>query len=144
MRAFIAAPFTSRYFNRRLDEGYINFLDSIEAVVKESGIEPFNATKELHKYEEHIDAIEHNLKVLEELEKSDILIAYPAESRGVCIDLGIAPMPKKKIIVPLHEDEKVSESIEGLSAYTTTYMIKFKDIFGLKSQLKEALEKVEV
>lgn len=146
-KAYIAAPFTSKsnfkapqVYGKIIDSAYRNFLESIEATVKSCGFETFLPHKDLHKWGDiYIDPKEIGKLSLENLSRSDLVIAYPEKSVGVNIELGWASLLNKKIIVLVNENDEVSLMHVGLGGVTASEIIKFRDIADLKAKLRECL-----
>jgi deoxyadenosine/deoxycytidine kinase len=146
-KAYIAAPFTSKsifkapqVYGKIVDTAYRNFLETIEATVKSCGLETFLPHKDLHKWGDvYIDPKEIGKLSLENLSRSDLVIAYPEKSVGVNIELGWASLLNKKIIVLVNENDEVSLMYVGLKGVTASEIIKFRDIVDLKTKLRECL-----
>jgi hypothetical protein len=78
-------------------------------------------------------------KSFESLRSSDILIAYPEDSKGVNVVIGWASMLKKKIIILLNDKEVLSFCYLSLNGITETRILKFKDIVDMETKLAETL-----
>lgn len=147
MKAYIAAPYTSKsttqvnpHYGEISDNSYINFLESIESVVRSSGFETYLPHRDLHKWgKSNLTLEEVGQTSMKELKNSDLLIAYPEQSVGVNIELGWASAFKKKVFIILNENSKVSIMHEGLKGVTDSKIIKFKDIMDLRTKLREEL-----
>ncbi len=148
MKAFISAPYTKKSSNQNsphkgqiVDTAFINFLNSIDSLVRSFGIETFFPHRDLHHWgktklsEEYIGK-----KSLEEIKKSDLMIAYPEESVGVNIELGWASVLKKQVIILINENENVSMMYPALNGITNAHIVKFRDITDLREKLKEKLQ----
>lgn len=147
MKAYIAAPYTSKSVTQNnlshgkiTDSSYLNFLDSIESVVRASGVQTFLPHRDLHNWGE-ADLTEEEIgrKSMEELKNSDLLIAYPEESVGVNIELGWASAFKKKILILINENSRISIMYLGLKGVTDSKIIRFKGIMDLRTKLREEL-----
>lgn len=149
MKAYIAAPYTSKSsapnnshsaHGQIIDTSYINFLDMIESVIREQGFETFLPHRDLHNWgTADVDEDEIGKRSIDELKSSDLLVAYPEQSVGVNIELGWASAFKKKILILLNENSRVSIMHSGLKGVTDSKIIKFKDIMDLRSKLREEL-----
>ena len=147
MKAYIAAPYTSKsttqsnpHHGEIKDTSYINFLDSIESVAISSGFQTFLPHRDLHKWgKANLLEEEVGRKSMEELKKSDLLIAYPEQSIGVNIELGWASAFKKKVLILINENDRVSIMHYGLKGVTDSKIIRFKDIMDLRTKLREEL-----
>ena len=151
MRAYIAAPYTKKTSNENsphygevTDMSYINFLNSVESVVRSIGFDTFLPHRDLHEWgKAHLpeDAVVKNS--FQELKNSDLLIAYPEQSVGVNIELGWACAFKKKILILLNENDRVSIMHSGLKGITDSEIVKFRDITDLRTKLKERLSSIK-
>ncbi len=122
------------------DTSYMNFLDMIESIVKERGLETFLPHRDLHNWgTANVNEQEIGKKSIEELKSSDVIIAYPEQSVGVNIELGWASAFKKKILILLNENSRVSVMHSGLNGVTDSKIIKFRDITDLRTKLRAAL-----
>lgn len=149
MKAYIAAPYTSKSLmpnnssavhGKITDTSYMNFLDMIESIVKERGLETFLPHRDLHNWgTANVNEQEIGKKSIEELKSSDVIIAYPEQSVGVNIELGWASAFKKKILILLNENSRVSVMHSGLNGVTDSKIIKFRDITDLRTKLRAAL-----
>jgi len=147
MKAYIAAPYTSKsstqgnpHHGKITDTSYINFLDSIESVIRSSGFQTFLPHRDLHKWgTANLSAEEIGRKSMEQVKNSDLLIAYPEQSTGVNIELGWASASKKKILILINENDRISIMHSGLQGVTDSKIIKFKDIMDLRTKLREEL-----
>lgn len=79
---------------------------------------------------------------LEEIKKSDILLAIPGNppSGGVHIELGWASALGKKIIVLLEEGHTYSNLVHGLPMLTNTVFIRYKMIDKTFKDLDRVLD----
>ncbi|MBI2005390.1 MAG: hypothetical protein HYS80_01360 [Candidatus Aenigmarchaeota archaeon] len=151
MKAYIAAPYTSKsvtsgdpHYGEINDNSYINFLESIESVVRSFGFQTFLPHRDLHKWgKSNLKLEEVGQTSMKELKNSDLLIAYPEQSVGVNIELGWASAFKKKILILLNENNKVSIMHEGLSGVTDSKIIKFTSIMDLRTKLREELNRLK-
>jgi len=147
MKAYIAAPFgsraksiPSRVYGEITDDEYISFLETIEMVVKERGLEthlPHRDTNQWGKiYHTSEDIIKMNWIAMQ---NSDLLIVYPQKSRGVHVEIGWGSATGKGLIILLNENEESSDVVEGLYALTNLITIRFKTIKDLKEKLIKAI-----
>ncbi len=150
MRVYIAAPYTSKstptnYHRSEIkDASYINFLDSIESVPKSLGFETFLPHRDLHNWgKAKLSEDDVGRKSMEELKKSDLLIAYPEKSVGVNIELGWASAFNKKVLILINENDQISIMHLGLKGVTDAKIIKFRDIMDLRSKLREELSGIK-
>jgi hypothetical protein len=147
VRAYISAPFTekstaikTREYGEIRDESYKNLLEIIDSVVRGCGLETCLANRDVQAWGKEDLALEEvDRKRVEEISKSDVLIAYPENSRGVNLEIGWASMMKKKIIIMLNEKEAVSLGYRALNGITQTRIIQFKDILDMKNKLADTL-----
>ena len=147
MKAYIAAPYTSKsvtqsnpHHGKITDASYINFLDSIESVTRSSGFQTFLPHRDLHNWgTANLSAEEIGRKSMEEVQNSDLLIAYPEQSVGVNIELGWASASNKKILILVNENERISIMHSGLKGVTDSKIIRFRDIMDLRTKLREEL-----
>ena len=147
MKVYIAAPYTSKstttsnpHRGEIKDTSYINFLDSIESVVKSLGFQTFLPHRDLHNWgKANLSEEEVGRRSLEELKKADLLIAYPEQSIGVNIELGWASAFKKEVLILLNEKDRVSVMHSGLKGVTSSKIIRFRDVMDLRTKLREEL-----
>ena len=147
MRAYIAAPYTSKSVTQSnphrgeiKDTAYINFLDAIESIAVSSGFQTFLPHRDLHNWgKANLTEEAVGKRSMEEVQKSDLLIAYPEQSVGVNIELGWASAFKKKVLILLNENDRVSVMHSGLRGVTDSQIIKFRDIMDLRMKLREEL-----
>lgn len=145
MKVYIAAPYTSKSVTRGnphhgeiKDQAYINFLESIESVVRFFGFQTFLPHRDLHNWgKADLTEKEVGKKSFEELKKSDLLIAYPEQSVGVNIELGWASAFKKKVLILINEKDRISIMHSGLKGVTDSKIIRFRDIMDLRTKLRE-------
>ena len=151
MKAYIAAPYTSKstitsnaHHGRITDASYINFLDSIESVVREQGFQTFLPHRDVHNWgTANLDELEIGKKSMEEVKNSDLLIAYPEQSVGVNIELGWASAFNKKILILVNENDRVSIMHLGLNGVTNSKIIRFRQIMDLRTKLTEELANIK-
>ena len=150
MKAYISAPYTtksvqsSKNYGEIKDTAYINFLDSIEAVIRSLGIQTFLPHRDLHKWGNgNLSPEEVGRKSLEELKKADLLVAYPEQSVGVNIELGWASAFNKKILILINETSRISVMHSGLKGVTDSNIIRFRDVMDLRTKLREELSKLK-
>lgn len=147
MKAYIAAPYTSKSVTQSnlhrgeiRDVSYINFLDSIESVAQSSGFQTFLPHRDLHNWgKANLTAEDVGRKSIEEVKKSDLLIAYPEQSVGVNIELGWASAFNKKVFMLINKNDRVSIMHLGLKGVTDSKIIRFRDIMDLRTKLREEL-----
>lgn len=147
MKAYITAPYTGKsvikhgqVYGEIKDQAYKNFLETIEAIVRNLGFSTFLPHRDIHKWGVvYIDPKEVYEKVMEAMKSADIVIAYPEASTGAKVDIGLAAMLKKKIIIILNKNDEVSLTYEGLKSVTDITIVKFSDIFDLKIKLQSSL-----
>lgn len=150
-KAYIAAPYTSKSVTQNngqhgeiKDTSYINFLDSIESVVRSSGFQTFLPHRDLHNWgKANLAEEDIGKRSLDELKTTDLLIAYPEQSVGVNIELGWASAFNKKILILINEKDKVSVMHSGLKGVTDSKIIKFRDIMDLRTKLREELTRLK-
>ena len=147
-KAYITAPYKSKSIFKEsevhdkiiVDVAYRNFLETIEATVKNCGLETFLPHKDLHEWGNiFIDPEEMGKKSLDILTSSDVVVAYPERSVAVNIELGWASLLKKKILVLVNDRDDVNLMHTGLNGVTNSEIIKFRDIIDLKTKLKNSL-----
>ena len=150
MKVYIAAPYTSKsiqnspHHGEIKDTAYINFLDSIESVVRSLDFQPFLPHRDLHQWgKANLSEDEVGKRSMEELKNADLLIAYPEQSVGVNIELGWASAFKKKVLILLNESSRVSIMHSGLKGVTDSKIIQFKDIMDLRTKLREELSSIK-
>lgn len=150
-KAYIATPFSSKMVNKKhgmcgeiVDNGYKNFLESIESIVKSTGFSTFLPHKaSLWSSRSSINLDEFNKRTFEEITSSDLFIAYPERSIGVCVEIGWAMAHKKKVILLVKESYDIGLMFPALNLVADIDIIKFKDISDLRTKLKTCLEKVK-
>jgi len=147
-KAYIAAPYTdksitknkSQVYGEIKDSSYINFLDVLDSIAKESGFNTFLPHRDIHRWGEiYIEPGMVVQKSLEALNSCDLLITYPERSAGSNIELGWASKLNKKIIILFHENEHPSMMQVGLNGLTDTKILRFRDITDLRFKLRECL-----
>ena len=150
MKVYIAAPYTSKSIQNSprhgeiKDAAYINFLDSIESVVRSLDFQTFLPHRDLHQWgKANLSEDEVGKRSMEELKNADLLIAYPEQSVGVNIELGWASAFKKKVLILLNESSRVSIMHSGLKGVTDSKIIQFKDIMDLRTKLREELSSIK-
>jgi nucleoside 2-deoxyribosyltransferase len=152
-KAYIAAPFTSRMANKKhgiygelSDSDYKKFLLDIESIVKSEGFSTVLPHRDISFWGKppNLDLGECNKKYFDEINSSDIFIAYPEMSRGVHIELGWAIAHKKRIVLLVKEGFDLGTVIPGLKAVAKMDIISFKDMRELEIKLKKYLHKVKL
>jgi len=151
-RVYIAAPFTSKMANKKhgfygeiVDDKYKNFLETIESVVKNEGFSTILPHRDLTSWGAmpNVNIHEITKKYFDEIDSSDIFIAYPEKGRGTHVELGWAIARKKRIILLFEEDFYLGTMIPGLGAVADIDIIQFKDIPDLKIKLRECLKRIK-
>ncbi len=151
-KAYIAAPFTSKMSNKKhgfygeiTDENYKNFLKTIESVVKSEGFSTMLPHRDLTLWGTvpNVNINEVTKKYFDEIDSSDVFIAYPERGRGVHVELGWAIARKKRIILLFEKDFYLGTMIPGLGAVANIHIIQFKDVSDLKTKLSECLKKIK-
>ncbi|MBI2547475.1 MAG: hypothetical protein HYW23_03450 [Candidatus Aenigmarchaeota archaeon] len=151
MKVYISAPYTNKSVQQSnsihgeiKDASYINFLDSIESAVKSLGFQTFLPHRDLHEWgKSNLSEEDVGRKSFEELNNSDLVIAYPEESVGVNIELGWASAFKKKVLILLKENQRTSIMHSGLTGVTDSKIIRFRDIMDLRTKLREELASIK-
>jgi hypothetical protein len=146
-KVYITAPFTKKSINGSnkvygeiKDESYKNFLEIIDATARKCGFQTVLPHRDIHEWgNTNLTTDEIGKKSFESLRSSDILIAYPEDSKGVNVVIGWASMLKKKIIILLNEKEALSFCYISLNGLTETRIVKFKDIMDMENKLAETL-----
>jgi len=151
-RVYIAAPFTSKMGNKKhgfygevTDEDYKNFLLTIDSIVKSEGFSTILPHRDLSDWGAmpNININEITKQYFEEIDSSDIFMAYPERGRGVHVELGYAIANKKRIILLFREGFYLGTMIPGLGAVAQLDIIQFKDISDLKTKLRKCLKKIK-
>jgi len=151
-KAYIAAPFTSKMTNKKhgfygevTDENYKTFLETIDSVVKSEGFSTTLPHRDLSDWGAipDINIQEITKQYFDEIDSSDVFIAYPEKGRGTHVELGWAIARKKRIILLFEQNFYLGTMIPGLGAVADIDIIKFKDIPDLKKKLKECLRKIK-
>lgn len=116
-------------------------LESIESIVKECGFSTLLLNRDLLNWGKG-DIIPEELmkKIRKNLESSDILLAYPEDSRGSDILIGWASLMDKKIVILVNGKERVSIAYDGLNSIANTRIVKFKDVMDMKNKLANTLK----
>ncbi len=151
MKAYISAPFTSKSIAQSNphrgeinDTSYMNFLDLIESVLRSLGFQTFLPHRDLHNWgKDKLAEGEVGRRSMEELKNADLLVAYPEQSVGVNIELGWASAFKKKVLILLNENDRISIMHSGLVGVTDSKIIRFRDIMDLRMKLSEELSNIK-
>lgn len=147
MKAYITAPFTEKsvikgdhVYGEIKEQSFMNFLDTIESVIREFGFSTFLPHRDIHKWGKvYIEPEIVMQQVLKEIKKCDLFVTYPEYSRGPNVELGMATALKKKSIIIQNENEKTSLVHAGLNSLSPTTIIRFRDIMDMKEKLRQAL-----
>ncbi len=146
--AYITAPFTEKsvikgkehVYGEIKEQSFMNFLDTIESVVREFGFSTFLPHRDIHEWGKiYIEPEIVMRQVSDEIKKCDLFVTYPEYSRGPNVELGMAVALKKKSIIIQNENEKTSLVHAGLKGLTPTTIIQFKDIMDMKQKLRNEL-----
>lgn len=148
-QVYIAAPFDSMSVDRGdkaygviVDQAYIAFLESIEAVFQKCGF----STVLPHKVNDwgrvYIEPAEMGKIDFELIASSKLLVAYPQDSRGVHVEIGYAAGLGKPVIVLLGKEEQESPMISGLSHVTQATFIRFQTLQDLLVNLESAMKQL--
>lgn len=150
MKAYIAAPYTSKSIKEHQHHGeirdlsYMNFLEAIESTLQSSGLETFLPHRDLHNWGKSTISEEEVGRIsFEKLKDSDILVAYPEQSVGVNIEIGWASAFKKKILILINEHDRISVMHTGLCGVTDSKIITFRDLIDLRTKLREELSDIK-
>ena len=147
LKVYIAAPFGSmatsiphRIYGEITDSEYISFLETIEEVAKERGLETHLPHRDTNQWGKSYHTPKYITKMnWNAVQSSDLLIVYPQRSRGVHVEIGWGSATGKDLIILLNENEESSDVVEGLSALTNIMTIRFNTIKDLKEKLNKAI-----
>lgn len=150
MKAYIAAPFTEKsiikgkghVYGEIKETSFINFLNSIESVLRELGFSTFLPHRDIHQWGKvYIEPEIVMQQVFKEIKQCELFVTCPEYSKGPNVELGMAIALKKKSIIIQNENEKLSLVHSGLNGLAPTTIVKFKDIMDMKQKLREAVSK---
>jgi hypothetical protein len=148
-KVFIIAPFTEKAsvsgdgYGPIKDMSFRNFLETIEATIRECGLETNFLYRNPYQWgEKKLIPQQVVQSVYDGVQVCDVLVAYPERSSGVNMVIGWASMLKKKVVILLNERDRVSIAYAGLDAITDKAIVKFRDISDLKIKLKDTLNKI--
>lgn len=145
---YISAPFRrysseieGREYGILYSENYRQFLEKVEQLIKELGFKVCLPHRDeglwgnIYIPPEEITEICFNL-----IRSSEILVVFPGKSRGVHIEIGYAAALGKKMLVFLHEGEKESTLLRGISRITEMKMFRYKSTDEIMDILKSELQ----
>lgn len=146
-KAYISAPYTSKAVNNGhkafgeiKDESYKNFLEAIDSAVKECGLQTLLPQRDILEWGRSDKTLGKAGELgIEFLNSSDIIVAYPEDSKGVNVTIGWAACMKKKIIIVVNEKETLGVVYKLLATLPYAKIVSFKDIIDLKIKLKNCL-----
>ncbi|MBI2084190.1 MAG: hypothetical protein HYT70_01055 [Candidatus Aenigmarchaeota archaeon] len=147
-KAYITAPFTEKsvikdkehVYGEIKEQSFINFLNTIESVLREFGFSTFLPHRDIHQWGKIYIEPEIVMKqVLKEIKECDLFITCPEYSKGPNVELGMAIALGKKAVIIQNENEKLSLVHAGLKGLSPTSIIRFKDIMDMKDKLRREL-----
>lgn len=149
--AYITAPLTTRgtqksglLYGKITNREYINNLEQLAAIVREAGYHVILPHKSTYEWGDSAYSPEALVRrAFDTLQGCDLLVAWPAESRGANVLIGWASVLRKKIIILLDEKDRESVVHAGLDALTLTTIIQYKDFADLEQKLRQALENIK-
>lgn len=145
MKAFLAAPFSNKY-NKQKKEFDVSCKYLIMCIIELLEKEEFEVFSS-HVIEEWGDKLappdEYLPRDIEELEKSDILIALIDENTpGVYVELGWGYLLRKRIIALIKTDMKIPEFVSGILEVNKVDIIYFNSTNDLLIKLSEGLTEI--
>ena len=145
MKAFLAAPFSSKYDKKekKFDVLLKDLIISIIKVLEKNGFEVFSS----HMVEEWGSKLatpdEYLPRDIEELKKSDIMIALiNGNTHGVYVELGWGHLFGKRTIALVKVDMEIPEFIHGILEVNKTKIVRFNSNNELMAKLLKYLTEI--
>lgn len=142
MKAFLAAPFSSKYDKKekKFDVLFKDLIIGIIELLEKRGFKVFSS----HVVEEWGNKLASPDKYLprdiEELKKSDIVIALIDENTtGVYVELGWGLLLRKKMVALVKADMKIPEFIDGILRANKIRIVRFDFKTELMAKLSKCL-----
>jgi nucleoside 2-deoxyribosyltransferase len=117
-RIFFACPISDHIdpFTRRLQPAYEQFVRSIYALLQDASRDIFLAL-EREKWGQNLMAPDTCTPLdFAEMERCDVVVAYPGKSCGVAVELGWASALGKPIILLIDENTSTSPLVRGIGS----------------------------
>lgn len=130
---YISAPFrifttniSGREYGILENKKIQNRLESIDLTISQLGYKPFLPHRDEGKWGQNYICPNDVTEVCFQLiDKSQALVVFPGQSRGVHIEIGYATALGKKLLVLLEENEQESTLLMGLSKFTKAQIFRY-------------------
>ncbi len=145
MKVFLAAPFTSKIDNGRVNKNYKQLLKDIKEILERKGCEVHLAMEKEKWGEIHCTDNDCTKRDYRDIKESEILLALfdGAFSGGVHIELGWASEMKKRIIILTNNGKNLCSLVKGLKMITKCDILKFENKKDLNTKIKNKIEKLK-
>ena len=149
--AYITAPLTTRgiqktgrLYGKITSRDYIRNLEAIAEIIREAGYQVILPHKSAYEWGDSAYSPKALVRrAFDTLQSCDLLVAWPAESRGANVLIGWASVLRKKIIILLDENDTLSVVHAGLDSLTKIQIIRYKDFTDLEEKLRQALQNIK-
>lgn len=136
-KIFIACPISKYLTSNGINEDFESFIKEVYFFCKKYNNNVFLALEREEYGKNKMYGSDCTIADYNEMQDTDLLIAFPEDSMGVSVEIGWASILKKTIIVFVDSKYKQSELIKSINSITDGQRFDINTANGYESQLKE-------